>query len=641
MVNKMNNKHKLLVASLALAVIMLLPAILFSAGNKTGGNTTFSTGTLAQPSSSTNRFYAAIGTSSGGINITINSTNNDRLNRDIKLTVNATKMLTINGGPAQWPAVIQCDFNITYPNGTSRIFSVSTPETPQIFSLKWRAETSLPTGTYQVRAYPWNATHAFTNFNFSPVSVFELYNTDPVGSVALERDILYRNEEQAFFISIFDPETPFSQLAWNVSLYRVQNNSIIKTWYKSDTLNQTYRFNKSSDVLGWYNFFIKIRDADGGLFNYSVSPFQVLNNPPKVNSVTYNYTANLKRETEVMEFTVNVTDSDNPWNGAEVRILLNHESTVPGSAIANLSSAPLKANDTTKLFTGTLNVSRNFITGPANIIIMAQDNDTLNPAITYYHPLTNNVTTVMNNLPELHDVQVNNKSIATGLSFSQNVVLEFFVNATDLETPIDYIAVSLEYKDNPAIPRVQYFMFSGNATVLIPTAVLLTGSWEVFVNVVDFDGGLIIQSRGTIEINPDLRDQSALVIGAILVLLAGFVLGGIVIWRYANTRISAVRRDLIIKGKSKDATATKKVQPGEKTTTSKYTELPTKVPEKEIKPQPKPVEKSIKPQPKPVEKTTSTAPGKPITSPASKPADKAVEKKPFTGAKAPPLKKDK
>ncbi|MEX2757117.1 MAG: hypothetical protein Q6365_017200, partial [Candidatus Sigynarchaeota archaeon] len=104
----------------------------------------------------------------------------------------------------------------------------------------------------------------------------------------------------------------------------------------------------------------------------------------------------------------------------------------------------------------------------------------------------------------------------------------------------------------------------------------------------------------------------------VLLLIAGFVVVGFFIWGYANARISAIRRDMIIKTKSKEGLDAKKGKPGEKGTTSKYVEPSTAI-QPEMKPEPKPE-------------------AKPETKPSSKPAEKPAASRPFTGTQAPATK---
>ncbi|NMC04130.1 MAG: hypothetical protein GYA24_02900 [Candidatus Lokiarchaeota archaeon] len=558
-------------------------------------------------------FYPAYNTTTGGITLDVNNTYTDRLDRDIKFTVNATLMVQPGGWASAWGTdVSRCDLNITYPNSTSRIRTMTEigGASSQIFSFTWRTNITLPNGTYYIRAIVWNLTQSYTwGFNFNPLTNVTLYNIDPVGSIAMNTTTVMRNGTLAFFISIFDPETPFPQLSWNVSIYKVNGTFPLKIYYKNDTLNQTYTF-KGNDILGDYIFYVEIKDGSNGRFQETVSPFKVVNNPPVINSVHYNYTASLKRVTQSMRFQVNVTDPDNVKNFTSVRVILEHQPDTFFPEKLNLTNAPLLVyNATTKNFTGSITVPAGFPAGSAKIIVVASDNDPV-PATSYYVAPYNNMTTIVNNLPTLNGVSINDRSLSAGLRFSTYNNLDFSINASDVENNILYVQVSLV----SGATNITYFVLGKDLyKIRLPASALFPGSWGVFISVVDMDDGVLSSmNAGIIEVDPDLRDLTGYVIGGVLLVIAGFVIGGMVIWRYANERISAIRRDMLIKAKSKDAPEVKKGKPGDKTATSKYVEPPAKV-EPEAKPEAK-------------------QPAKPAA------AEKPAASKPFVGAQAPPSK---
>nr|MDO8087740.1 hypothetical protein [Candidatus Sigynarchaeum springense] len=573
-------------------------------------------------SGDSSHFYTANNTSSGGIWITCNNTIVDRLNRSVGFTVNATAMLQDGGwNTALWGNTIEkCELNITFPNRTKSFLLLNIAITT-FFSFTWKTNISIPAGNYQVRANIWNDTDMYTGgFDFNPVTTVYVNNIAPIGSVILLNATdskIYRNQSMEFLFSIFDPETPFPNLNWNVSLFKltVTSQVLLKRWYMNDTLNQTYKFS-GADVLGNYIFMINITDTSGGFSAQTVSPFTVLNNPPVIHGASYNHTANIKRATETMHFEVNATDPDNVASGLEVVAILQHKPTLDYPSIVNFTSPKFEYNSTTGNFTGSVTVDMTFPLGDASIIIKATDNDT-SPAVGHFFPEDKNSTIVSNNDPVVNGVTVNGNSLANGLRFAIYNNLDFVMNVSDIEGKIDYVQISLNGPNNQ---NITYFVLGPPPyKVRITTAALSTGTWGVFVTVVDVDGGSSGSiNAGVIEVDPDLRDLTAYIIGGVLLLIAGFVVGGMIIWRYANARISAIRRDMIIKTKSKEGLDAKKAKPGEKDTTSKYVEPPAKV-EPETRPETKPD-------------------AGPETKPPSKQVEKPAASRPFTGAQAPPMK---
>ncbi len=621
----MRKKYKPAAAAIIFGAILLCPLVasLASPGVPTPVNVIHGGSIRAAGTSS--QFYNATGLTVGGLNITCNNTVVDRLNRAVGFTVDAASMLAQPGGWDRlvWgDSIYGCDLNITFPNGTSSFLLTQRGGAQTFFSFTWMTNVSIPVGNYTVRANIWNENASYTGgFDFNPVTKVIVYNITPIGSIVLlnatESSTINRNQTLAFLISIFDPETHFVNLNWNVSLFKFNGTQVpeqpVKTWTKADTLNQTYRFTSllGEDVVGGYIFYINISDASGGYSEQTVSPFTVLNNAPVIHSASYNFTSDLKRLKETMHFKVNVTDADNLVNDTYVVAILQHEPTKFDPLPVNETSEVAFVYDPmTKNFTGNLTVSKTFPIGNAKIIIKATDNDP-HPATGYFIPPRDNVTKVIYNSPVVHGVTVNGRSLAAGLRFAIYNNLDFAVNASDAEDNIYSVQVTL---DGPNDENVTYFILGPPPyAVRITTAALSPGSWGVFITVVDVEGGSSGSiNAGIIEVDPDLRDLTGYIIGGILLVIAGFVIGGLVIWRYANERISAIRRDMVIKAKSKDGQEAKKGKPGEKGAPSKYVELPAF-----SKAEPEP-----KPEPKP----------------ASKPAEKPAASRPFTGAQAPSAK---
>ncbi len=627
----MKDKYKPAIIGIVFGVLLLLPLLASTANLGTVNVRSGIDGGAIEASGTSSRFYHGNITTTGGISIGCNNTYVDRLSRNVGFNVNATTMLQAGGwDTALWGTTIyRCDILITYPNGTSS-FLLSKTEILSTFQITWRTNFSIPIGVYKVRANIWNISASYTGgFNYTPSTLTNVtvYNLLPIGSIvmlnATAESTIYRNQSLAFWISIFDAETPFPALVWNASLFKYKNATAlyptpVKTWYPYDTLNQTYRFS-GSNVTGNYVFRMYIADTSGGVSYQTSSPLRVLNSPPVINSVHFNHTANLKRAVETMHFEVNVTDPDSNKSLTEVRVIIEYVPAIvyPGVIYYNYTSDPFTYIRTTGNFTGNVTVPAAFPNGTANIIVIAEDSDPF-PAVTRFSPPGQSSFTVVNNIPVLHGITINGESLADGLRFSVYNNLDFAVNVSDIENRIDYVEVVLD--GPPGSANISYFILGPAPYVVrIPASGLAPGSWGVFIIVSDTEGGLLVAAcSGIIEVDPDLRDMTAYIIGGVLLAIVGFVIGGMVIWRYANARISSMRRDMIIKAKSKDVPDAKKGKPGEKGATTKYVEPPAKA----------------EAEPKPPTKTAE----KPETKSPAKAAEKPAGSKPFVGAQAPSAK---
>ena len=635
--------HKRILASIAFSAMVLIPAMMVVANSAKKTGVAFNPGTEVAASGTSNIFYSAIGTSYGGINISIDSTNTDRLNRVVNITVNATKMLAANGGPAGWNDVYPCYLNITYPNSTQRVQPMSEigGSSTQIFKYAWTLTPALPVGTYTFKAVPNNGAVNWTDFNFTPASQMVVFNIKPWGFITTNTTEVYRNHTVAFNITVTDPETPYTQLVWNASLCLYNTTAPLKTWKVGDTFNQTHWFNGTSDtLLEDYYFRLIIVDNNNDKFDQNMAPITVRDDPPVINSVYYNHTAFLRRYTEVMFFEVNVTDNDNPWNATEVKIIFHKE-----NSLVNVSSAALIPNMTTGNFTGAMNVTLDTSgqlapTGGYTIHVIAKDAETLDSATVEFVPASKNATWILNNNPVMHETLINNQTLVNGTRFSQGQRLEFTVNASDIENEIDYIEIRLLYADGGNTAFNYYILSNTTYTLNISSSVLAPGTWYIYVIVVDFEADANMNTPAyTIVIDPDLRDMTSFAIWIALAAILGLVVGGWIIWRYANAKIADIRRDQIIKGKIKTESAdAKKAKPGEKSSDKKYVDpASAKAAKKESDdaakaPEKKP-DKATEGASKPAEKKGSDKPAE------KKGSDKAEESKGAALAKALSAKK--
>ena len=563
---KTHNKH--VITGIVLGLLVLVPAILLAANSVIKGKDTIAPPSRLATSSSSNHFYLATGTLTGGENISIDTTRVDRLNRHINITVDARKMLEVNGGPTGWDSTnLQfCNLNITFPNGTKSFemlpVSKKSPSIP-IFYYDFVTNLSMPTGNYAIRAYPDNGLISWRpplhGFNFTPLSYVQVYNHNPAGIVTLNETTVYRNKSIGFDITVSDPETPYLQLAWSVTLMKDAKDSdpvkvmVNGTWQKGSAFNQSYFFNLSKSVLGTYHFTVHVNDSQGGLFDTdSTSSFEVKDNPPVIHAVKFtpplwDNTLGIFR-VNTMSFTVNLTDVDNPWYWASVYVVFQRQ-----DYNVNYTSSNFTSSKTTYNYTGVMNVSYAIPVQNYSIIITATD---LDGGITYYKPQANNSIIVRDNPPDVHWLHINNQNLTYGLHVSSNEYMAIEINVTDIDQNLDYIVLHFYNTANVKSDfTFNITLYKGIASIIarfnMTSAILSTGIWNIYVAALDFDGSIGKFIVGTITVDPDTRDITAYVIGAALLLIAGFVVGGMAVWRYANSKIKDIRRDMIIKGHGK------------------------------------------------------------------------------------------
>ncbi|MHA1791869.1 MAG: hypothetical protein ACTSVI_04435 [Promethearchaeota archaeon] len=491
------------------------------------------------------------------ITININNTNVDRLNRVINITVDANGMLDSNDGVMNVDDVQDVTLNITIPNNTQVAYSmthVGANASDEVYELIWATNTSMSNGTYEIRAFPIvhyiNSTvENYTKFNYnSDLSTIFVINHEPLGFVELNSTEIYRNETLEFNVLVYDAETPFENLTWQLRLIK-EGASEIMSWGTGDDLNQTYQFSGVDDsLLGSYYFILEINDTSAGKFVNTLGKFNVTNHIPLLLGYDYNYSAQLKRGVDNMFFEINVSDYEDPVADLNVNVLLQK----PGSLVENQSFS-MTYNASTGKFTGKVSppIGWDDIYEKYNIIVQVIDSDN---GINSTLPSASNQTTIINNMPETLGILINNKSIANGSQYYQNENLVFYLNVTDKEESVKNSISFVELNLYNVETGKNYSFLTWrlkNFTVTVPALYLEPGTWHVYVNAFDIDGGFNIGADdatvGAIEILHVNKDITLLSTIAAFSLIFGIVLGSALTWRVAKSKINSIRSDLLIK----------------------------------------------------------------------------------------------
>lgn len=557
--------------SIILGLFVIIPAAMPAATGGTKGKASLAPWAKIATSSSSRIFYNATDWAGAGITIAIGNTSVDRLNRNVNFTVIATKMLEANGGPTGWnPSNLEyCFLNITYPNAMKSLYISMNQLVSKIpiFYYNFVTNLSLPVGTYAIHAYPSNGSAPYKKFTLTPVSNMTIYNINPTGIVTLNTTTVYRNSTLGFNITVHDPETPYLNLVWNVTMVQGSTGKPWGYWQMGSAFNQSCFFNTSSSVLGTYYFVIKVYDGEGGHYvNMFASSFTVVNNLPIIHAVIFapkiysDIGGPGIYRSQNLTFMVNLTDVDNPWYYTSVYAIFQRK-----DVDENFTSGNFTANRITGNFTGFITANIQDPIAYYSIIIKAID---LSGGIAYYKPTANQTIGIRDNHPTVSWVHINNQNLTNGLHLSSYEMMSIQINVSAPDQNLDFI--SLEFQNTA--DKSQIFTFNitlqkGMANFIvdfnISSSVLPTGLWTIYVYAYDFDGGFFKGPQGSIVIDPDTRDITAIVIGAALLLIAGFVIGGMAIWRYANSKIKDIRRDMIIKGRGKAEQSGNK-KPGEK-----------------------------------------------------------------------------
>ncbi|MHA1680019.1 MAG: hypothetical protein ACTSUE_03360 [Promethearchaeota archaeon] len=519
--------------------------------------------------SSTKNYTA--GGNDDAIIMSVTDTNPDRINRAINISVNANGMRADNGGPVTNVDSIQ--LNITFPNGTivdySMIHSVAAPDNER-YHLIWKTNTTMDNGTYEIRAYP-NTPTQYTAINYDDnLTTIAVRNFAPQGFIEFNTTDIYRNQTLGFNLSVFDLETPFENLTWNLSLYK-GGGIAIKEWGTGDDLNQTYFFNGTDDTLinEPYSFDLLIHDTSGGEFDQKIKTFNVLNHKPVVHSVTYNWTETLMRVSESMFFEMNVSDYEDDNSTLDGRIILQDISTLDN---ISESSWEFAWNLTSNLYQAELFLPSQALIREYGIIIEVYDSEgPSDEGTTTYIPPQNSTIKVGNNLPEVHGLKINGKP-ANGLHFQLGTNLDFSVNVSDVEG-MSYVEVILTHQGAGLEDMSFLVLESSGYNFTVAANLLEKGTYIINVKAYDADGDVTSFSESnppfTMEIDPNTSVVSSSVVLSIVSIVVGILIGGAISWQATKKRITDLKSDMLIKS-SKSGGATEK-KSGKKD--KKYVEL--------------------------------------------------------------------
>ncbi|MFX0102093.1 MAG: hypothetical protein ACFFCS_21180 [Candidatus Hodarchaeota archaeon] len=519
------------------------------------------------------------------VSVYIPNTTIDRLNRIVNISVNISNMVD-----TFYDDHIGCYLNVTFPNSSVYQINMNENQTipsQDVFYYEFKTNTSMETGVYNFTPHPVNdAGNNYYNFTITSAndSIITIHNVEPWALFQFNSTDIYRNETLGFNFTLFDGETPYVDLDWNVSLWKVDSDSpLIKieykdSWATGDDFNQTWTSSGiENETLGVYRFFAEIDDTEMVATDVS-DTFQVLNRLPIIEDSNINAGAETLRETDIIEFEVNASDYEDGENISKVQVVFQ-------SDFFGLNITPyfdLEQDSGTKNWTGNYSFPITTELGEYNIILKAIDQ---NGGESDW--VSNDVTSteVMNNLPITHGATVNDQSLSQGRFFKQSENLIFEINVSDVEDGKNVEFGELRLYHQETGKNIFFLMAPRPADdriiIEIASSFLETGTWNVYIAVMDQDGdwnydetGEITNLVGAIEIEPDLSNITATVVMIILAAIIGFAVGGFVLWRRANSKIKDIRSEILIKGKGKE----KPLGKGKEKTRKTYVEPPADEP---------------------------------------------------------------
>lgn len=473
--------------------------------------------------------------------------------------------------------------NVTFANGSLFNYTMEKHLKSNITSWTFSPKISDPVGVYNISFSLFNISENMLVNTQATNKSFTVLNNMPRSSAYLNATKIYRNEFLKVDISPTDIEDPLSKLNWSINIID-PSDKVIKA-IGNNLLTFTQEIDESFMETIYFRVQINVTDLDQ---NTTITEFifQVINTPPEIpTSLVIVFPSKLiKRVTDTVEITVNVTDTEDSF--AKINVSMTLEDTNGVETIYDFT------NNVDGSFDVDFTIPATSPLGRYNIKITATDSKT----DTAEHI---DFITVINNDPEILGYSINNLSTSSNMTVLYGQDLVFTFNISDVE-PIEglgFVCVCLLNPNN------EWFnlsiKYSENASLTVRTEDLVDGRWLVYIFVIDADGKEVGLKTGLDDAPQEIVIQtstSALMtwIAVIIALAFGFVIGFLV-FSVINSR----KKSALPTPKLKEKAPTK--AKGKPVVTKKPKE-PKKKEEISKKPEEKPAEseeekKSEKPKP--------------------------------------------
>jgi len=404
---------------------------------------------------------------------------------------------------------------ISYQNNAYANFTMSKLNNDE-FEYTYTPEFDAPLGFHRVNFFIFNQTNALLNTHTTYVNFTIISNyIGMLDDLSYSRGDLVYGE---FKINDYGSHT----FTWDLSLVDNLNESLEDTLFTlgSDLEYFYFELNESFvDSSSMYYVKVSVTDTFYNELNAIYLSFKLLNSIPSIVVNSVDFSSNTVKRDEECTINLNVTDGDmgidtNPEN-LSVYITLQDPTGIKGTPL-------LMTNNDDWTFELTFSVAINKPIGFYQIIFEVYDQFDINSS--YIKTLT-----VENNLPRINGFTVNDLTIEQSISINYGDDIRFKFNVSDVENTITFINVHLLNERNEWFNvSIRYFE---NVELTIRTFDLDSGSWYIYLSVIDADGGLtsLTSDYGfapkEIRIIPDILSPIlpwvALIVGVILGFLAG------------------------------------------------------------------------------------------------------------------------
>lgn len=387
-----------------------------------------------------------------------NATSIYRLFESISFTVNTS----------QYNYTYSTYIQISYPNNSVEEFNMSNLG-PDQYYYEYKPKYNAPLGLYNISFLVFNETSTllnthttFTNFTVKTNYMANLNSTEYYIGNTLYGELT---------VNDFRPH----QFMWNLTIVDSVNETTQRNLFNLEKNLVQFSFKIENETFNQVNqiYYIKLNMSDKNSTKVAAAyfPFEVRNSNPKI-LPTIDFSHEEVLRDEDCTITLNATDIETKPENLIITVILE----TPSGDLLPEELLGHKGNNT---FTGIIRIPADRPAGKYRVNITALDlNDGRSSFITFL--------TVKNNPPEIHGYKINGKSQNQSISILYGKDLVFTFNVSDVEG-IAYIKVAL-LDENYEWYNITNAYEGENTEIKIRTAELVTGTWYVYIYVIDTDG---------------------------------------------------------------------------------------------------------------------------------------------------------
>lgn len=382
-----------------------------------------------------------------------------RLFESISFTVNTS----------QYNYTYSTYMQISYPNSSVEEFNMTKLD-PDKYYYEYKPRYNAPLGLYNISFLIYNETSTLLNTHttFTNFTVKTNYMANLNCAEYYIGNTLYGE----LTVNDFRPH----QFMWNLTVVDSVNETSQRNLFNLEKNLVQFSFKIENETFNQVNqlYYIKLNMSDNNSTKVAAAyfPFEVRNSAPKILPSIEFSPAEVLRD-EDCTITLNVTDIETKPENLSVTVILE---TPTGDL---LPEEMLEYEGKNNTFTGIIRVPASSPAGKYRVNITALD---LNDGKGSF----NTFLTVKNNPPEIYGYKINGKSQNESISILYGRDLVFTFNISDVEG-IAYIEVALIDENNEWYNITK--AYEGEDTeIKIRTAELVTGTWYVYIYVIDTDG---------------------------------------------------------------------------------------------------------------------------------------------------------